>query len=223
MFETTVTETPSGDPHDTHLRLIEAAGAVFAEKGFRGAQVRDICRRARANVAAVNYHFRNKAGLYEAVLRHAQRCAVSQYPLDAAVPHEDPRQRLASLIEMFLRRLLEGGTPSWLGKLLMREFVDPTPALRRVCRDFFEPTFKLFKDALRPLLRSSPAELERATQSVLATCLFYRLADAPLRMMNRIPPGTSKGIRALARHIAEFALGGLDGLRNAARSKHERL
>jgi AcrR family transcriptional regulator len=205
----------------TRLRLIQAAGEVFAEKGFRAAQVRDICRRANANVAAVNYHFRNKAALYEAVLRHAHRSAMEKYPLGAALSQANPRKRLASLIEMFLRRLLEGGSPSWHAKLLMREFADPTPTLGRVCRDYFQPTFDLFRNALHPLVGSSSAQLDRATLSVLAMCVYYRLADAPLRTMHHPPPSTSKGIRDLASHIAEFSLGGLDRLRHAPRGPNK--
>ena len=52
----------------TRERLINAAGEVFAEQGFHATTIRDICTKADANVAAVNYHFRDKMGLYVAVL-----------------------------------------------------------------------------------------------------------------------------------------------------------
>ena len=45
----------------TRDKLIEAAGHVFAERGYRAATIRDICRRAGANVAAVNYTFGDTA------------------------------------------------------------------------------------------------------------------------------------------------------------------
>ena len=56
---------------ETRARLLNAAARLFAEHGFARVTVRDICRKARANVAAVNYHFGGKDGLYQAVMRMA--------------------------------------------------------------------------------------------------------------------------------------------------------
>ena len=43
--------------------IMETAGRIFAEEGYSKATVRNICRNAGVNIAAVNYHFRNKKGL----------------------------------------------------------------------------------------------------------------------------------------------------------------
>ena len=56
---------------ETHGRLLDAAARLFAARGFKDVTVREICRAARANVAAVNYHYRDKEGLYREVLGKA--------------------------------------------------------------------------------------------------------------------------------------------------------
>ena len=54
----------SEESSDTEKRLLEAAGEVFAEFGYRAATVRQICEKAGANIAAVNYYFGDKEKLY---------------------------------------------------------------------------------------------------------------------------------------------------------------
>ncbi len=55
----------------TPERLLQAATRLFADNGYRGASVRDICNLAGANPGAISYHFGGKRQLYRAVLRRA--------------------------------------------------------------------------------------------------------------------------------------------------------
>ena len=50
----------------TKESIMTAAMRLFAEKGLKLVTVREICTAAKVNVALVNYHFRNKNGLYQA-------------------------------------------------------------------------------------------------------------------------------------------------------------
>ena len=68
------TQAKHHTPHldaGTRAKLVDAAGVVFAESGYQGATVREICARAGVNIALVNYYFGDKLELYAEVLRES--------------------------------------------------------------------------------------------------------------------------------------------------------
>lgn len=58
------------DSNDTKSRILKVAMELFASKGYSGTSIRDIAKAAEVNLAAVNYHFSNKANLYDQVFEH---------------------------------------------------------------------------------------------------------------------------------------------------------
>src|SRR6188472_266478 len=50
-------------------RILAAAAGEFAARGFAGARVDRIARRARVNKAMLYYHFKSKERLYRTLLR----------------------------------------------------------------------------------------------------------------------------------------------------------
>lgn len=206
--------------HTTRERIMDAAGELFAEKGFRHTSVRDICARANANIAAVNYHFRDKEGLYEAILlRSAEQCE-RQYPI-VAVPGP-PEQRLAEFVRMFLFRLLGTGRPAWHGKLMAAEMADPTPALDRIVERVIRPTHQLLLDIVRNMVGdATDSEIQTLAVDVLGQCLYYRHARAVLERLGSPIPSDDAEIEALARHITEFSLAGIKAYRGARSQRPE--
>src|SRR5690242_17424196 len=125
---------------ETRLRLLQAAGEVFAEHGFRRATVREICSRADANIAAVNYHFGDKQTLYASVLQHWLGEALRKYPPDGGLPPEaSPQEKLHAFIRSFLFRMLGEGTPAWHGRLMAREMSEPTDAFELILSETAKP------------------------------------------------------------------------------------
>ena len=111
-------------PVETRERVLEAAADVFAEKGFRDATVREIVARAEVNLAAVNYHFRDKERLYAEVLEREMRAVHAKHPIDdAGAP---PEKRLRAFVAGFLHRVIDRG--SRVGRLMAREMIEPTAA-----------------------------------------------------------------------------------------------
>jgi TetR/AcrR family transcriptional regulator, regulator of cefoperazone and chloramphenicol sensitivity len=203
----------SSDTLATRQRLLDEAGEVFAAQGFRSATVREICQRAGANVAAVNYHFGGKRRLYGEVLRYAHSCAMTKYPADMGLdPGAAPRQRLHAFVRAFLCRVLDKGRPAWHGKLMAREMAEPTGALEAIVKEGIRPQFAVLRGIVGDLLGTNNADGERiryCAWSIVGQCLFYFFARPVIEQLH--PPQGFEGdaIDAIARHITEFSLAGL--------------
>ena len=205
-------ELPSTSEADTRRRLMDAAGKVFAEKGYRAATIREIIRRARVNLAAVNYHFGGKDGLYATVLESTYLKALEKHPPEGGVDPGAPAEiRLHGFIRSFLQRIFDEDVQACYGRLMTREMVEPTVALDRVVNRI-RPLYGRLCAILREI--SGPAggisRIERSAKSVVGQILFYRFA-APV--LQRLEGGrvTPPDIDALARHIADFSIHGLRG------------
>jgi AcrR family transcriptional regulator len=215
----TLTAEDAGNQAETRQRLLDAAGEVFAEKGFRSATTREICKKARANVAAINYHFGDKERLYEAVVRYAHRHAAERYPLEGDSPRSSAGApgRLRTFIEQVLFRTLSEGRPAWQVKLLAREMIEPTRALDSLVHTDFRPILDALDSICREFLGPDVPEREvrLATRSVIGQCVYYRHAKAVIDRLHPEERYQPEDIRRLADHIAEFSLGGLERLARA--------
>src|SRR5262245_15012434 len=113
----------------TRARLLATAARLFAELGFAEVAVRGIWRRARANVAAVNYHFGGKLGLYHEVMQLAIRemQATTEAAREAGA-RQPPEEQLRTYIDVFVRRVVGSDQSNWIHQLVRQEIADPTPA-----------------------------------------------------------------------------------------------
>jgi AcrR family transcriptional regulator len=201
----------------TQRRLLEAAGEVFAEAGFRSATIQKICRRAGANIAAAHYHFGDKERLYAAVIEYADRCATEQSRWDTGLARAaGPEDRLRVHVESFLSRLLDQGRPAWHAKLMAREMIDPTAALDRLVREKIRANHEQLSVIVRELMGpKAPADtVRRCVLSIVGQCLFYR-HSAPViaRLYPDLVPG--KEVARIADHVTRFSLEAIRGLRSS--------
>jgi len=211
---------------ETRRQLIEAAGEVFAASGFRNATVREICRRAGANVAAVNYHFRDKETLYGEVLRYAHSKATEKYPPLLDVPGDAaPEEKLNAFVKSFLLRILEKGPTSWHGKLLSREMIEPTAALDVLVEERMKPMAVQLGKIVAAILRC-PADDERVRLcafSVVSQCVFYHhCRPVVLRMFPGQPILARENIEKLTAHITQFSLAAMERLGDRPRARKAR-
>jgi AcrR family transcriptional regulator len=210
------------ETHGTRERILDAAGAIFAMRGFRAATVRQISEAAGVNVALLHYYFKDKAGLYQAVLEDLTDRGLRDFPTDMGVkPGAGAGERLAGFIRGLLFRLLSlRGWGGYEGKarLIVKEISDPTPYMDQVVERFARPQKEILQGIVGELLapHDEPARVRACCLSVVAQCLHYAYAKP---VIDRLLPGVGardEDIAYLATHIAEFSLGGIGRLRRQA-------
>jgi AcrR family transcriptional regulator len=153
--------------------MVEAAGELFAQHGYDGVTVRDICARAGASLSALNYHFRDKEGLF----REALGSAVARDSLTAerlaALESLPPRQALLLLVREYAANLLSPGGPDWRTLLLEREYLDPSPAFRGMLAGRLQPEVVWLKG-----LVARAAGVPDGDAVALATMAMYGLVSS---------------------------------------------
>ena len=189
--------------------VLEAAGRVFAERGFTEATSKEICERAGTNSAAVNYYFGGKESLYEAVLVEAHRQMVSLEALDEILASENaPEEKLRVFLESILRTAASS-SDLWGIKIFLRELAAPSPFVARIM-----PTTVLPKaDRLRSLISDitglppDSARMQRATAFAVMPCICLIVFPAMLRTM--VLPATATDSAGLLDDMLAYVLGGL--------------
>jgi AcrR family transcriptional regulator len=207
---------------ETRDRLLDAAEALFLEHGYDGTSSRMITGAAAANLAAVNYHFGDKAGLFQAMLArrldalHAERLA--QLDQDEA----EARGRALSceriLAALFMPALALARDPHRGGRdflrLLGRAYVDPSAELRAFLSERYAPTIARFKDAFGHALPGIERQELSWRLHFTMGALAYTLAGADAwKLIAALNPGAN-GSRAhdderLLHRLAPFLIAGL--------------
>jgi TetR/AcrR family transcriptional regulator, regulator of cefoperazone and chloramphenicol sensitivity len=203
----------SEDRQSTKAQVLEVAGRVFAEKGFDRATGREICERAGANTAAVNYYFGGMEGLYAAVLEEANRRLIPLATLASAVAEKpDAKSQLQAIIELAVENLTGPVSSSWVFGVLAREILLPTPALDALRRRQGVPKARIIASIVAELmdLPADHAAVARGCMMLMAPFVMLMIGDR--LSLKQFLPGLDfgqSGAAALSRHLLAFMLGGL--------------
>ena len=132
---------------DTRSRILDVAEELFGEQGLDRVSIRDITRKAKVNLAAINYHFGSKEDLVVAVferrvvpVNEARLAALDLVEKSAGkrIP------KLEAILEAFICPALQaslkasrGGTA--FSKLFGRCLSEPSPEVEALLKRQFEP------------------------------------------------------------------------------------
>jgi TetR/AcrR family transcriptional regulator, regulator of cefoperazone and chloramphenicol sensitivity len=211
---------------ETRQRLLDAAGRLFADRGFDDVSIREICKEAGANLAAVNYYFRDKAGLYRELLEHMVDVAWrgDRERLEEALSGKPPEEKLSLYIRKFIGDLLRDPDEQTmvLQRLLGREMADPSPEFEVVVQKGMRPNFLLLCGIVSEVasLPLNDLRVINCAHSTLGQCLIYGSAK---KLSKYFTPGlefTDQVIDGIARHETQFSLAGIRAI--AQQALHDR-
>ena len=206
----------SAPAESTHDRVLLAAGPIFAEKGFRDATIREICHAADVNLASVNYHFRDKRGLYHETVLHAHQMQSAMFPIDFN-SDAPPAEKLEQFVFKIVHSMAINQTGPWQVRLLMNEIQNPTDTCRQLARDHFRPFVEALTKIVQEIAQVKLTSFERTTlaMSVIGQCMIYRFApeaNAMIQQSDAIHPQqtTKEELQSMAQLITSFSIGGIE-------------
>ncbi|MDZ4817677.1 MAG: CerR family C-terminal domain-containing protein [Planctomycetota bacterium] len=202
-----------GTPADnTAMRILNAAGPVFAERGYQAATIREICQAAKVNLASVNYYFRDKERLYIEAVKQAAKLRAEQVPLPDWPPGMPPEVKVRSFVHTLLSRMLGLQESPWQVRLMTREILQPSGATQELVQAYIGPLFQKLQQVIAEIVPGDmpPHRRQQIAFSIIGQCVQYRAAAPIVKLL--VPPeelASHFSIDALTDHITGFTLAAL--------------
>jgi len=204
---------------DTRQRLLEAACDVFASKSYRDATIAEICEKAGANIAAVNYYFRDKASLYVEAWRLAFDRSQATHPADGGVPPDaPPEDRLRGHIRAIMQRIADPRSLEF--DIVHQDMMNPTGLLQDAHRQSIEPIQKEMAALVAELLgpRAEEQHVRLCKLSIMGQC-FHAMRERHRRRREQagqkppFGPAEPLDLEAYKEHVVRFSLAGIADVR----------
>jgi TetR/AcrR family transcriptional regulator len=196
----------------SRARLLTAAAAEFAARGFAGANVDRIARAARVNKAMIYYHFTSKAALYREILRDMFE-AVARRVADAARASSDPAEKVRAFVEAIA---IEAEARPHFPPIWFREIAENGAHLDGVTVSHMSRILGALNGILREGAetgRFQPANTLLVHAGIVGPLLLYFASDQLRRRLARggIPLAASVSRDEVVAHVQSLALIALEG------------
>jgi len=203
--------------HTTKEKILSAACDVFVEKGFRDATVAEICKRAGANISAVNYYFGSKEALYQETWRHSFAESMKAHPQDGGVSEDAPAEdRLRGQLKALMERIADENTRDFF--IAQMEVANPTGLLEEIMTLEFDPlrdkTLTVVRDLLGP--EATEQHVDFCETCIISMCvhpMMMRRVRLRYGAENIGSPVAFDDLAAFADHVVAFALAGIAAIR----------
>lgn len=207
------------DGAETRRKLLDAAGALFADKGYHTTKTSEICAAAGANMAALHYHFGSKDKMYVLAWRQEFDKSIAKYPPRGGVSIDAPLfERLQGHTRALVERSMDPESRDF--DIVFHEMSNPTGLLSSAIVATMEPLRLMHLELIRAILGPDAEEqdVELCAMSIHAQCVGSLMQVRQRRKKDKdpaVPPPPMPDFSAevLSDHIVRFSMAGLLAVR----------
>jgi len=193
----------ASDDQSTRQRILVVAERLFAERGIGFVSVRDITTEARANIAAISYHFGSKDGLLEAIVveRAAQLGRRRNELLDAI--EASPRPQLRDLVAALVVPIAElaadrdGGGRNWIR---VKADLRGKPEMTALLEAAFDPYTRRYLDVLERVTPQLEREVRVARFAVAKEAIELVFAN------DQLPDWVARQVEFRAERLTDIVI-----------------
>ncbi len=213
---------------ETALRILEAAERLFVELGLEATSLRLITQQAGVNLAAVNYHFRSKDALFEAVFARrfepwARECLRELERLEARAAAGTARFDAEAVMMCYVRPALAlSKDPSRGGALFVRLFSRVLVENHRVLRETLSRDWghlvTRYTEALGRALPGLSAEEVAWRLHLGFSVMFHAFAGNDILKLFGRSAVSARDPDLIVKHVVPFVLAGMGAVPRAESS-----
>ncbi|GGC04959.1 TetR family transcriptional regulator [Marinobacterium zhoushanense] len=199
------------DGDATRALILEAAGQLFAERGYQETTSKAICANAGTNIAAVNYHFGSRDELYLAVMSEVMQHLLNlDYLTQIASSGDAPEQKLGRMIDGLVHGLIE--ERSWHPRVWAREILTPSPLIGRILETETLPRVDIALPILSQItgIAVDDPKLRYSLLGVMSPALILMILNPELP--TPLQPLYQRPADEVSAYIKTFVLAGLRAL-----------
>ena len=196
---------------ETQQRLMEAGENLFSAKGFAATTLDAIAETAGVNKAMIRYYFKDKDGLYTAIVEHIIDDVLDQFE-KALEGDGEPVDTMGDFIEVFANAII--ARPAF-PRMLLRDYLDGDIMTRegpaKKLRNFLETTRK-FYEAGHAAGRFRAVDVHMLHLSIVGAAIFFSLTDRIRTQITRHQGMADLEIKSasFAQHLRRLVLGGIE-------------
>ncbi len=177
----------------TKAKIIEAAGRLFARKGFKGVTVREIAKDAKSHLGAMNYHFHSKQELYKEVLLEACKDASISNEQQQALMQMDRSDALRFIISEALGAFQKETASKWQILLITRELWEPTFLFEEITNNYMK-SYTDFMARIIGEIVDKPADDDQVRFATISLAGLLDTFGIYGRLMDAAAPGLSENL-----------------------------